>query len=161
MATVGRMAVTVRRMMAAFGRMVATSKTMVAARTRDVPKPQPEPCHSLEGPLGTLGRLHLCRHESDTKQTKRQKQQKHTYQQHTQVKQQEQQDSAGFSRIQQDSARLSRCRHDCAIELWWTKRNSCQAMAIKARQKLNIERMWIGLASVASVRERGMRASPR
>ena len=73
MATVGRMAVTVRRMMAAFGRMVATSKTMVAARTRDVPKPQPEPCHSLEGPLGTLGRLHLCRYEGNTKQTKRQK----------------------------------------------------------------------------------------
>ena len=37
MATVGRMAVTVRRMMAAFGRMVATSKTMVAARTEMSP----------------------------------------------------------------------------------------------------------------------------
>ena len=73
MATVGRMVVTVWRMMAVFGRMVATSKNMVAARTRDVPKPQPEPCHSLEGPLGTLGRLHLCRHESNSKQTKRQK----------------------------------------------------------------------------------------
>ena len=98
MATVGRMVVTVRRMMAVFGRMVATSKTMVAARTRDVPKPQPEPCHSLEGPLGTLGRLHLCRHESDTKQTKRQKQQKHTYQQRTQVQQHKRRDSAGLSR---------------------------------------------------------------
>ena len=99
MATVGRMVVTVRRMMAVFGRMVATSKGIVAARTRDVPKPpHPEPCHSLEGPLGTLGTLHLCRHESNTKQTKRQKQQKHTYQQRAQVKQQGQQDSAGLSR---------------------------------------------------------------
>ena len=86
MATVGRMVV-------AFGRMVVTSKRIVATLTRDVPKPpHPEPCHSLEGALGTLGRLHLCRHESNTKQTKRQKQQKHTYQQRAQVKQQGQHD---------------------------------------------------------------------
>ena len=122
------------------------------------------PATPSRGPLGTLGRLHLCRHQSNTKQTKRQKQQKaHISAAYTGAAglSRTQQDSAGLSRTQEESAGLSRCCHDCAIELWWTKRNTCHAIAIKARQKLNIERMWNRLGIRGGRPRKDMRVSLR